>query len=73
MNVKTLATLALAAASIGSAFAETPNVFWGDNFVSTKSRTEVQAELAAYKQGRRQPLVDPVQPAAPVQEHGHPR
>jgi hypothetical protein len=49
MNVKTLAALALAAASIGNAFAESPTVP-KDTFVSTKSRADVQAELVAYKQ-----------------------
>ncbi|HYE70076.1 MAG TPA: DUF4148 domain-containing protein [Aquabacterium sp.] len=48
MNAKTLATLTIAFAAAGSAFAETPTVVT-DNFVSTKSRAEVQAELAAYK------------------------
>ena len=49
MNLKALSVLALAAASIGSAFAETPTVV-NDNFVSTKSRAQVQAELVAYQQ-----------------------
>ncbi len=48
MNAKTLATLTLAFAAAGSAFAESPTVDPG--FVSTKSRAEVQAELQAYKQ-----------------------
>jgi hypothetical protein len=43
--------LVLAAAFAGSAFAETPNAgVVNDNFVSSKSRAEVQADLAAYKQ-----------------------
>lgn len=42
------AVVAVAALS-GNAFAESPTVV-KDNFVSTKSRAEVQADLAAYKQ-----------------------
>ena len=51
MNAKlTLSTLALAAAFAGNAFAESPNAgVVNDNFVSGKTRAEVQAELAAYK------------------------
>jgi hypothetical protein len=49
MNAKTLATLTLAFAAGGSAMAETPTVVT-DNFVSTRSRAQVQAELQAYKQ-----------------------
>jgi hypothetical protein len=49
MNAKTLATLTLAIAAAGTAFAETPTVVT-DNFVATKSRAEVQADLAAYRQ-----------------------
>lgn len=48
MNAKTLATLTLAFAAAGSAMAETPTIVT-DNFVSTKSRAEVIADLAAYK------------------------
>ena len=49
MNVKTIASLVIATAAVGNAFAESPTVL-KDNFVSTKSRAEVQADLAAYKQ-----------------------
>ena len=43
--------LVLAAAFAGSAFAETPNAgVVNDHFVSAKTRAEVQADLAAYKQ-----------------------
>lgn len=45
-----IASLVLAAGFAGSAFAETPNVYPGQAFTSTKSRAEVQAELAAYQQ-----------------------
>ena len=46
-----LSSLVLAAAFAGSAFAESPNAgVFNDHFVSSKSRAEVQAELAAYKQ-----------------------
>jgi hypothetical protein len=48
MNRKTLATLLVAAAAAGSAFAESPTVV-KDDFVSAKSRAEVQAELLAYQ------------------------
>jgi hypothetical protein len=50
MNRK-IASLALVAAAAlsGQAFAETPTVV-NEKFVSTKTRAEVQAELAAYKQ-----------------------
>jgi hypothetical protein len=50
MNAKlALTSLVLAAGFAGTAFAETPTI---DNtvFVSSKSRADVQAELAAYKQ-----------------------
>jgi hypothetical protein len=50
MNARiTLSSLLLATAFAGSAFAETPTI---DNqqFASSKTRAEVQAELAAYKQ-----------------------
>lgn len=43
------ATIALAAAFAGNAFAEGP-IEQNDNFVATKTVTQVQAELAAYKQ-----------------------
>jgi hypothetical protein len=51
MNRKTfsLASLVLASAFTASAFAETPTIVT-EPFVSTKTRAEVQAELAAYKQ-----------------------
>ena len=45
----TVASLVLASAFAASAFAETPTVVT-EPFVSTKSRAEVQAELAQYKQ-----------------------
>ena len=48
MNAKHIATLALVAAAAGSAFAETPTVV-NEAFVSTATRAQVQAELAAYK------------------------
>jgi hypothetical protein len=49
MNAKlALSSLVLAATFAGNALAETPTVVKED-FVSTKSRAEVQAELAAYK------------------------
>ncbi len=43
-----LIALALAAGFAGSAFAESPTVV-NDNFSSSRTRAEVQAELAAYK------------------------
>jgi hypothetical protein len=50
MNAKlALSSLVLAASFAGSAFAETPTVV-NENFVSSKTRAEVQADLAAYKQ-----------------------
>lgn len=49
MNRKHLATLLVAAAAAGSAFAETPTVV-NDDFVSTKTRAQVQAELLAWRQ-----------------------
>jgi hypothetical protein len=48
MNRKAISALVIAAAAAGSAFAETPTVV-NDNFVSTKSRAEVQAELFAFR------------------------
>lgn len=48
MNAK-IALSAVAIAFAGSALAETPTIV-KDDFVSTKSRAEVQAELATYKQ-----------------------
>ena len=52
MNSKlALTSLVLAAAFAGNAFAESPNAgVVNDNFVSTQSRAEVLADLAAYKQ-----------------------
>ncbi len=47
-TVFSAAALAIAALS-GNAFAESPTVV-KDNFVSTQSRAQVQADLAAYKQ-----------------------
>jgi PDZ domain-containing secreted protein len=47
MKLKTLATLVVAAAAT-SAFAESPTIV-KDDFVSTRTRAEVQAELFAYK------------------------
>jgi hypothetical protein len=44
-----IASIALAAAFAGAAFAETPTVVT-EPFVSTKTRAEVQADLSAYKQ-----------------------
>ncbi|MEJ5990719.1 DUF4148 domain-containing protein [Ramlibacter sp. PS3R-8] len=51
MNRKsfTIASVVLASAFTASAFAETPTIVT-EPFVSTKTRVEVQAELAAYKQ-----------------------
>lgn len=49
MNRKSLAILLVAAAAAGSAFAETPTVV-NDDFVSTRTRAQVQAELLAYRQ-----------------------
>ena len=48
MNRKSLTALVIATAFAGAAFAESPTVI-RDDFVSTKSRTDVQAELFAYK------------------------
>ena len=48
MNRKTLSALVIASAFAGSAFAESPTVP-RDDFVSAKTRAEVQAELFAYK------------------------
>ena len=48
MNVKMLLPL-VAFVAAGAANAETPFVGPQDHFVPTKSRAEVQAELAAYK------------------------
>ncbi|MDB5858183.1 MAG: hypothetical protein JWQ76_1872 [Ramlibacter sp.] len=46
-----LSSLVLAAAFAGNAFAESPNAgVVNDNFTSSKTRAEVQADLAAYKQ-----------------------
>ena len=50
MNAKlALSSLVLAATFAGNALAETPTVV-NENFVSGKSRAEVLAELASYKQ-----------------------
>ncbi|MBI5279787.1 MAG: DUF4148 domain-containing protein [Burkholderiales bacterium] len=50
MNFKTLSALVITAAAAGSAFAESPGTWTNaDLGVSTKTRAEVQAELAAYK------------------------
>jgi hypothetical protein len=50
MNRKlALSAIVLAASFAGSAFAETPTVVT-EQFVSTKTRVEVLADLAAYKQ-----------------------
>jgi hypothetical protein len=49
MNRTALSAFVLAAAFAGSAFAETPTIET-HAFVSSKTRAEVQAELAAYKQ-----------------------
>ncbi|HVE54806.1 MAG TPA: DUF4148 domain-containing protein [Ramlibacter sp.] len=49
MNAKTtLTALVLAAGFAGSAFAESPTVV-NDTFSGSRTRAEVQAELAAYK------------------------
>lgn len=49
-NTRIAAALVAVAASLaGNAFAESPTVV-KDNFASTKSRAQVNAELAAYKQ-----------------------
>lgn len=50
MNAKHIVSVALLAVAAGSAFAETPTVVT-EPFVSSASRAQVQAELAAYKQG----------------------
>jgi hypothetical protein len=47
MKLKTLSTLLIAAAA-ASAFAESPTIV-KDDFVSSRSRAEVQAELFAYQ------------------------
>ena len=47
MKLKTFSAILVAAAA-ASAFAETPTIV-KDDFVSTRSRAEVQAELFAYK------------------------
>ena len=48
MNFKTISAVALVAAFAGNAFAESPTVL-KDDFVSLKTRAEVQSELAQYK------------------------
>jgi hypothetical protein len=54
MNRKlAIASIALASAFAGSAFAESP--IYNDTFTGTKTRAEVQAELAAYKQAGANP------------------
>lgn len=51
MNRKTAIALVVAAAAVaGNAFAESPTALKEEPFVSTASRTQVNAELAAYKQ-----------------------
>lgn len=51
MNAKiALTSLVLAAGFAGSAFAESPLIA-NDAFNSTRTRAEVQAELASYRQG----------------------
>jgi fructose-bisphosphate aldolase class 1 len=51
MNRYAAAVLAVSAAAFGGqALAESPNAVPGQQFVSGKSRAEVQAELAQYKQ-----------------------
>jgi hypothetical protein len=49
MKFKIASAVLIAAATAGSAFAETPTVV-KDDFVSTRTRAEVQAELLAFKQ-----------------------
>jgi hypothetical protein len=49
-----IASAVLIAAAAGSAFAESPTVV-KDDFVSTRTRAEVQAELHAYKQSGMNP------------------
>jgi hypothetical protein len=50
MNARiAISSVLLVSAFAGSAFAETPN-FANDPFASSKSRAEVQAELAAFRQ-----------------------
>lgn len=44
------AALMIAAFAVGNAFAETPLAGGQDNFVPSKTRAQVQAELFAYKQ-----------------------
>ena len=51
MNRIALSSLVLAAAFAGSAFAESPNAgVRNDQFTSSRTRADVNAELAAYKQ-----------------------
>ena len=49
MNRIALASIALASAFAGSAFAESP-IYGNDPFTGVKTRADVQAELATYKQ-----------------------
>ena len=49
MNRIALSSIVLASAFAGSAFAESP-IYGNDVFTGAKSRAEVQAELASYKQ-----------------------
>ena len=49
MQAKIALSALVFAAFAGSALAETPTIV-DDNFVSTQTRAQVQAELAAYKQ-----------------------
>lgn len=50
MNRKIATALILAATAAGSAFAESPIGAQPDNFTSTRTRAEVQAELHSFKQ-----------------------
>jgi hypothetical protein len=49
MNRIALASIALASAFAGSAFAESP-IYGNEPFTGAKTRADVQAELATYKQ-----------------------
>lgn len=62
MNAKTtLTSLVLAATFAGSAFAESP-LLQNDPFSPSRTRAEVQAELAAYKQAGVNPWSTTYQP-----------
>ena len=54
MNRIALASIALASAFAGSAFAESP-IYGNDPFTGVKTRADVQAELATYKQAGANP------------------